>query len=207
MSINGPTVHHAFSEHYYKRQAQFHITWFDTPIIKCPLDLWLYQEIIHATRPDVVVETGTFCGGSALYLANLLDIEGNGRVVSIDIQPYDKRPQHDRITYFEGRSSTDPDVIEEVRSMPGSKMVILDSDHSAEHVFDELRAYAPLVSVGCYLIVEDTNFHAYPNTPRTYGPAEAIKNWQPINKGFEVDRAVEKFGFSQNPNGYLKRVR
>lgn len=209
MSINGPTVHHAFSESYYRKLVQFKTEWFGTTIIKCPFDLWLYQEIIWATRPEVVVETGTFAGGSALYLAHLFDILGEGQVVSVDIEVRDDLPGHPRIEYLAGASSTDSASVSAVRKRCEGKrtMVILDSEHASAHVYDELDKYAPFVTKGCYLIVEDTNFHAYPGMPRSTGPAQALRDWQPTNKGFEVDRAIEKFGFSQNPGGYLKRVR
>lgn len=210
MSVNGPTVHHNFSETYYKRLTQFQTNWLGVPIIKCPLDLWLYQEIIHDTDPDVIVETGTFSGGSALWLAHLCDVRGKGRIVTVDIEKRSGLPEHPRIKYVAGLSSTDPVVRDTIQDSiePGERvMVILDSDHSAQHVFIELRMYAPLVTKGCYLIVEDTNLHGYTGAHRQNGPAKALKDWQPVNHGFEVDRAVEKFGFSQNPNGFLKRIR
>src|SRR4051794_34061065 len=100
--------------------------------LKNPLDLWVYQEIVWETRPDLVVETGTAAGGSALYLAHIMDLVGHGRVVSIDLQPAD-RPRHERIRYLEGRSSTDEGVVRAVAEIAaGSKgtMVVLDSDHS-----------------------------------------------------------------------------
>lgn len=213
MSVNGPTVHNAFSEWYYRNfqhLKEFHTTWMGCPIVKCPMDMWLYQELIYRLRPDVIVETGTFLGGSAYYMAHLLDLIGRGEVITIDIRNAveDGAPEHPRIEHVVG-SSTAPQVIGHVRERCAGKsaMVILDSDHSAEHVYDELVAYHSLVPVGGYLIVEDTNRHAYPGLHKSYGPDEAIRRWQPTNKGFEVDRAIEKFGFSFNPGGYLKRVR
>ena len=84
--------------------------------LKNPLDLWVYQEIVYETRPELIVETGTYRGGSALYLASLCDLMGHGEVVSIDVEPMrDDYPAHPRVTYLAGRSSTDPAVVEEVR--------------------------------------------------------------------------------------------
>jgi cephalosporin hydroxylase len=184
------------------------------PIVKCPLDLWSYHEIIEQTRPTMIVETGTYCGGSALFLADQLEIVGGGEVISIDIQPADDLPDDDRIEFVKGRSSVDLRVLDHVKErVAGRKtMVLLDSDHSADHVLRELQLYSPLVSQGAYLIVEDTNPDAYralyaaghirePNA----GPAEALKKWQPTNQGFKVDERRERFLFSQNPGGYLKR--
>jgi len=124
--------------------------WFGIPILKCPLDLWIYQEIIFDHRPDVIVESGTMLGSSALYLASICDLVHYGMVITIDIQPRAGRPQHDRITYVTG-SSTDDTVVKRVKTMidKGNKvMVILDSDHSEKHVSRELEIYSQLVSPG-----------------------------------------------------------
>jgi cephalosporin hydroxylase len=134
------------------------------PTLKCPRDLWVYQEILFETRPNLIIETGTAFGGSALFLASLCDILGSGRVVTIDISPKPERPRHERITYLTG-SSTSTSVVGQVRSMIRSGervMAILDSDHRREHVLQEVREFGPLVSTGCYLAVEDTNINGHP---------------------------------------------
>jgi cephalosporin hydroxylase len=118
--------------------------WFGIQILKCPLDLWIYQEIIFGQRPGVIVECGTMLGGSALYLASICDLVGCGKVITIDIQPRAGRPQHDRITYVTG-SSTDDTVVKKVEKMidkDDKVMVILDSDHSEKHVARELEIYS-----------------------------------------------------------------
>ena len=74
-----------------------------TPVLKCPLDLWMYQEILIHTRPDVIVETGTHMGGSALYLAGICDLLGHGRIVTIDVEEREGRPEHPRILYLRAR--------------------------------------------------------------------------------------------------------
>lgn len=107
-----------------------------------PFDLWVYQEILWALRPDVIVETGTAHGGSALYFASLLELIGKGRVITLDVSASPKRPRHARIEYVTG-SSVASDVVGYVRSVikPGDTvMVVLDSDHRTAHVLDELRA-------------------------------------------------------------------
>src|SRR6266446_2744961 len=133
------------------------LSWFGHQLLKCPLDLWIYQELLVRTRPDFVVETGTYRGGSALYFAMLFDQIGRGRVITVDIQAQPNCPEHPRIRYVAG-SSTDPAVVLDVqRSVIGGRvMVILDSDHHASHVYEELIAYSPLVQPDDYLIVEDT---------------------------------------------------
>ena len=81
------------------------LSWFGYQAVKCPLDLWLYQELLVRTRPDVVVETGTWCGGSALYLAMVMDQIGHGRVITIDIEARPDRPEHPRVEYVTGSRS------------------------------------------------------------------------------------------------------
>jgi cephalosporin hydroxylase len=143
-----------FHELYYRRWIiagadTINLSWYGHQILKCPLDLWLYQELLVRTRPDVVIETGTWCGGSALYLALVLDQLGHGRVLTIDIEAKAHRPEHPRIAYVTG-SSTDPAIVARMKHSVGSEraMVILDSDHHAAHVYDEIIAYSPLVQVG-----------------------------------------------------------
>lgn len=212
MSLNGNVIHPQFSKAYYKSNVCLITTWMGKEIVKCPMDLFTYSEILHEVRPDTIVETGTFLGGSALYLAHMCDILDAGKIVSIDIRSdlAEHLPEHPRIEFLLGRSSIDPEVVQEVKDrLEGTVMVILDSDHECDHVLQELRLYHKMVSVGSYLIVEDTNIDAYQvmNVARDSGPAQAIKSWQPKNNGFEVDRFREKFLMSFNPGGYLKRIR
>src|SRR6266550_5011312 len=123
--------------------------WLKVPVAKCPLDLWVYQEIISETKPDVIIETGTAFGGSALFLASICELANRGRVITIDLAEQPGRPEHRRIQYLSG-SSTAEEIIAKVRGMIGADdrvMVILDSDHRAEHVRKELDIYNRLVSV------------------------------------------------------------
>jgi cephalosporin hydroxylase len=193
----------------YESDAWTHARWLGAQALKNPLDLWVYQEIVVETKPELIVETGTYRGGSALYLASLCDLVGGGEVVSIDVEPIrDDYPEHPRITYLGGRSSTDPGVVEEVRERAAGKpmLVILDSDHSQAHVEAELAVYAPLVPVGCYVIVEDSNIGRI-RKDLMPGPLEAIGTFLESTDDFEIDRSREKFLITFNPNGYLKRVR
>jgi cephalosporin hydroxylase len=194
---------------FYASDAWTKAGWLGTQALKNPLDLWVYQEIIAETRPALIVETGTWRGGSALYMASVCDLLGEGEVVSIDIEPArDDYPQHPRITYLAGRSSTDPAVVEEVRGRAAGRptLIILDSDHSQRHVEEELAAYAPLVPVGCYLIVEDSNIGQI-REDLMPGPLQAIERFLAATSEFEVDREREKFLITFNPSGYLRRVR
>ena len=202
-----------FHRLYFDARA-FNMTWRNTyfmghPILKCPLDLWLYQEIVHLLRPAVIVETGTAFGGSALYLASICDLVGTGRVVSVDVTDRPKRPVHSRITYITG-SSVDPETVARIRADVGSEspvMVLLDSDHGRDHVLAELEAYAPLITRGSYLVVEDTNLNGHPVEPG-YGPGpmEATEAFLVGHPEFVHDAAMDKFLLSFNPRGYLKRI-
>lgn len=200
----------AFHRAYYA-EGEAGGTWNDTRWLgvraqKCPLDLWVYQEIIHETRPDLIVETGTFMGGSALFMASVCEMEGRGRVVSIDVAPPSPPPRHPRAEFVAG-SSIDPAIVAriagEARNLART-MVVLDSEHGKGHVLAELAAYAPLVTPGCYLVVEDTNLNGNPVQPGCFpGPMEAVDEFLSRDGSFTRDRSREKFGLTFNPGGYL----
>jgi cephalosporin hydroxylase len=183
--------------------------WMGTPCLKCPLDMWQYQEILHDLRPDLVVETGTAYGGSALFLAHTLDLLGSGRVLTVDVEPRAGRPDHPRITYLSG-SSVAKAVVDQIAAEAGrakTVMVILDSDHKRDHVLAELRCLGPLVTPGSFLIVEDTNLNGHPVEP-DYGPGpmEAVDAFLAERRDFEIDPRWEKFFLSFSPRGYLRRL-
>jgi cephalosporin hydroxylase len=194
--------------YYSSRETWGDTTWLGVPLRKCPLDLWVYQEILEEVRPTVIVECGTAFGGSALYLASICDLLGHGEVITVDVEvdAYPNRPAHDRITYIEG-SSTAPETVSRVRELIAGRepvMVILDSDHSKQHVLEELRLYEPLVSRGSYLIVEDTNVNGHPVlTNFGPGPIEAIAEFTQENSALIRDSTREKYLLTFNPNGYL----
>ena len=200
----------AFHRLYYDRHETTwtSTSWLGTTVLKCPLDLWNYQEILVETRPDLIIETGTHLGGSALYMAGICDLIGNGRIVTVDIDDRPGRPVHGRITYLDG-SSTSDEVLNRVTELAQDAervMVILDSDHSRDHVLRELELYAPLVTKGCYLVVEDTNVNGHPVDPRFGpGPMEALNEFLRETNDFEVDRSREKLMLTFNPSGYLRR--
>jgi cephalosporin hydroxylase len=183
-------------------------SWRGATTWKSPNDLWLYQEIIHSVRPGLIIETGTAFGGSATYMGWLLDAEGRGQVVSVDIAPRGT-PPHPRVTYITG-SSTDPEIVGRLKDMiPAGEpvMVILDSDHSEGHVYDELCAYADLVTVGSYLIVEDTNVNGHPAHPsHGPGPMEAARRFLAERGDYVVDEKMHRLMHTLNPEGYLLRV-
>ncbi|MBR0655589.1 CmcI family methyltransferase [Plastoroseomonas arctica] len=187
------------------------LSWMGYEMFKCPLDLWTYQELMVTHRPDVIIETGTYKGGSALYLASICDMLDHGEIITIDIDTtHDAiRPRHPRITYLAG-SSTDAGILDQVSACVGGRrnvMVILDSDHRRDHVADELRAYRGYVPVGGLLIVEDTNINGHPTYPGFGpGPWEAVDDFLAEDAAFVADRSCERFILTMNPRGYLRRV-
>jgi cephalosporin hydroxylase len=204
-----------FNQLYYNGPDGVHLftttTWLGVPTQKCPTDVWIYQEIIWRTRPEVIVETGVNYGGSTLYLASLCDIIGQGEVVACDITLDHVAAQtraHPRIRLFEG-SSTAPEILAEIAEICRGKrtMVILDSDHSERHVADELRLYGPLVTPGCYMICEDTNVNGHPVYPEFGpGPYEAVQKFlREQGDAWRVDTNCERLLATFNPSGYLVR--
>ncbi len=189
--------------------GSWHLTRFlGTRVWKLPLDLWQYQELLHELRPDLIVECGTAFGGSALYLATICDALDHGRVVTIDIVAQDDLPEHPRIRYVSG-SSVDSEVLDLVRAEAEGEqtvLVVLDSDHSRDHVLAECRAYADIVTPGSYLIVEDTNVNAHPVYPEHGpGPAEGLAAFLAERDDFEHDSDRDKFLVTFNPGGWLRR--
>lgn len=181
--------------------------WLGTPARKCPLDMWIYQEIIWETKPDIIIETGTAKGGSALFFASMCDLLKKGRVVTVDLFKCDV--SHPRIVKIVGDSVSD-EVINKIKKITRKKtaMVVLDSDHSKKHVLKEMEEYGKLVSVGNYLVVEDTNINGHPvQAGEGAGPMEAVKEFLHKRKDFVLDRSREKFFLTFFPKGFLKRVK
>lgn len=195
---------------YYYEQGLLGSTWKQTywmgvRVLKCPLDLWVYQEILFETKPDIIIECGTFEGGSALYLASICDILNKGRILTIDIKTREDRPLHPRVEYFVGSSVDKNNPVLKCIRPSDSVMVILDSDHAKEHVLREMNIYGSIVTGGQYMVIEDGNLNELcPGTDP--GPFQAIEEFLKYSKEFEVDRSREKFFLTFNPCGYLKKM-
>lgn len=161
-------------------------------MLKLRDDLDRYHEIIEATQPELIIETGTCEGGSARWFASYCE------VITIDVNRVELRDP--RVFVITG-SSTDPAVVERVRRMIAGRrtMVVLDSDHSTQHVIDEIELYAPMVTEGCYLVVEDGIFHyAGADIREQHGladmigdPLQAIARTMVGRRGWRRDRAIE----------------
>lgn len=166
-------------------------------LLKYPTDLYVYEEIIARTKPEVIVETGSFEGGSAAWFSRFAP------VISVDT----RRPVNptEGVEFMEGDSvALAPFIAEAVRGR--TALVSLDSDHHAGHVLDELEAYAPIATE--YLVVEDTAVDAYRLEPEGYpdgGPGVAVKGWLKDHPEWTPDPACERFLLGMNPGGWLRR--
>lgn len=189
-----------------------HARWLGRPIWQNLADIWTIQELIVDRNVALVVECGTNRGGSAFFMASVFDLLGQGRVVTVDVVNLVEF-SHPRIEFLHG-SSTDPDIVEAIRervasTLPGEVLVVLDSDHSAHHVLDELRTYASLIPVGGYIVVQDGFLDELPGyRPLTPGPLVAIRHFLSEDNRFEVDKQrSSKYLFHSSPSGCLRRIR
>jgi cephalosporin hydroxylase len=206
----------AFHEIFYAKKSQTWLAnrWLGVQTSQNPNDAWITQEILVEQRPDVLVETGTKNGGSALIWAMILrEVNPSSRIITIDIVDRTEKARqwplfNERVDFLLG-SSTDPRIVDEVKRRVAGKrvVVLLDSDHSKKHVLAEMRAYAPLVSAGSYLIVQDGILSGHPvKDEMGGGPWEAIDEFLSENKNFFSDRSRERLMFTYCPRGYLQRI-
>jgi cephalosporin hydroxylase len=172
------------------------------------LDLNVISEHILAIRPEVIVETGTFCGGSAIFFADMMRLAGVApHVISIDQSPL-ATPEYAGVHYLTGRSSVDSSVVAEVMALTTGRhvFVVLDSDHHSEHVYRELLLYAPLSSVGDYLLVQDGNMYRSLGLPLEETPLGGIVRFLGEDRRFRVDQAKSPFPTTSHVWGWLRRI-
>ena len=179
--------------------------WKGVEVLKLPSDLMSIQEIVWETKPDILVETGTWKGGSACFYGDL-----GVQVLSVDLAPARPPPEHPNVTYYRGRSTNPRNLYLINQACRDNRvMVLLDSAHDKQTVADELEFYAPLVSSGCYLIVEDTALgRELQDTIHDDGdgPADALEEWLPDHPEFVADPYRERYGPTMNPGGFLLRT-
>ena len=186
--------------------------WLGKPIWQNTFDLWIAQETIYEVKPSLIIECGTNRGGSAYFYAQLFDLmDTDGKVVSVDIEKLHDL-SHPRVTYLVGSSASE-EIASQIRKMAeeanGPVLVILDSDHSEEHVAKELELYAPLTTVGSYCLVQDgiidELFMFRKGRP---GPLPALEKYLSHHSEFEIDHErCERFLITHHPKGWLKRIK
>jgi cephalosporin hydroxylase len=215
-SANALNVVDQFNKLYYESGAPGNLHWRGIEMLKNPCDLWMMLELVCRVRPSVLIETGTHCGGSALYFAEMAAMLGQPcSVVTVDINPKLAYKPEDHDIFPVIGYSTDPKVAGAVSSIlrerlgkrPGPVMVTLDSDHSRENVARELQIYGPHVTPGSYLIVEDTNVNGHPASPdHGPGPWEAVHEFLSKNHAFEIDLECQRHLLTFFPHGWLRRT-
>lgn len=207
----------------YRSKYMYNFTALGRPMIQLPQDIVAIQELLWSVKPDLVIETGIAHGGSLIMHAACLAANGGGHVLGIDIDirahnraEIERHAMAPHISMFEG-SSTDPQMIDRVCEFAGAYervLVILDSNHTHDHVLAELRAYAPLVAEDSYCIVLDTIVEDLPSDTfpdRPWGPGNsprsAIDEFLLDAPDFVADRAVDaKLLITCAPGGFLRRT-
>ena len=211
----------------WNEKYQYSFSWMGRPIIQLPEDMVRTQEVIWRVKPDVIIETGIAHGGSLVYNASLCKAMGKGRVIGVDIEirPHNREaieahPMYELITMIEG-SSTDPDIVSQVKSLVNTDetiLVILDSNHSKAHVADELEAYHDLVTPGSYIVATDGIMYDLHDVPRGESdwdwnhPTDAAKEFAENHPEFVIEQPDWPFNeseLSENithwPGAWLRR--
>lgn len=217
----------------------YNFSWLGRPAIQFPNDAWAMQELIWKIKPDLIIETGIAHGGSLIFSASMLALldmceaiesgtvldpkKSKRKVLGLDIdirqhnqEAIEAHPMSSRIQMIQG-SSIAPEVIEQVKAVAKNHqrvMVCLDSNHTHEHVLAELKAYAPLTSIGSYCVVFDTIVEDMPKAmfpDRPWGPGDnpktAVWEYLKTHPEFEIDKSIDdKLLISVAPDGYLKRI-
>ena len=205
-----------------KYEYSYHFKWLGLPIIQFPQDILAVQEIIWKTKPELIIETGIARGGSMIFLASMLELLGKGKVIGIDIDirkhnknEIEKHFLFKRIRKFQG-SYTDSKIFNKIKKITKNKktMVILDSNHTQQHVLKELEMYSKLVSKNCYLVVFDSIIEEMSNSfssKRPWGkgnnPKTAIREFLKKNSHFIIDKEIQnKLLITVAPDGFLKCI-
>ncbi|MEZ5872934.1 MAG: CmcI family methyltransferase [Nitratireductor sp.] len=207
----------------------YSFTWMGRPIIQLPEDMVRIAELVYSVKPTLIIETGIAHGGSLIYYASLFEAMGQGRVIGIDIdiraqnrRAIESHEMFHRIELVEG-SSIEKSTVEAVSKLvrdDDTVMLILDANHKKDHVLAELRAYAPLVTVGSYAVAADGIMAQVAGGPRTgddwltSNPSEAAREFVKENSDFVISEPRPRFNegvvrrhVTYWPDGYLKRIK
>jgi cephalosporin hydroxylase len=199
----------SFTNAYYRSLAWQQTRWIGQPVANAPTDLFAYQELLSDVRPDWVVTTGGSDGGRALFLCTICDLLDHGQV--LDVSPGAKagRAEHPRLSYITGLAH-DASVVEDVRRRVGTDarvLVILGTRGPRDRTGREFEAYAPMVPVGSYVVIEHTALNGFPvDASFGPGPHEALRRIMNVHGGFSADSAREAHAVTLNPGGFLRRV-
>ena len=206
-----------------KYKYTYNYSWMGRPIIKYPNDILILQEMIWSLKPDYIVETGIAHGGSIIFSASMLELLGHGEVIAVDIDirkhnrdEIEKHPMNKRITMIEG-SSIDPEIVNTIKEkVKGKKVLVcLDSNHTHEHVLEELRMYSDMVNVDSYIVCPDTFVEYFPkgycnDRPWDVGnnPMTALIAFLKEDDRFIIDKDIDnKLMITEGFDGYLKRIK
>ncbi len=198
-------------------------TWMGRPIIQFGDDMLMLQQLIWECKPDIFIETGIAHGGSLIYTASLFELmENNGQVIGIDVEirahnrkAIEEHAMYKRIKMIEG-SSIDQSTIEQLEKFleAGKKVcIMLDSNHSKDHVLKEMQLYAKYVSKDCYLIVQDGAQAWVSDIPRGKAewkddnPLAAIEAFMKENDEFVIEHKYTRLGITQSPSGHLRKIK
>lgn len=206
-----------------RKKYAYNFTWMGIPILQLPQDIQATQEIIWRVKPTLIIETGVAYGGSLLFSASMLKLLNDGYTIGIEIGLLEdtilnisNSKLSDRIILLEGSSVSDEIFnIVKTYALQRNVMVCLDSNHTHEHVLKELQLYSQLVSVGSYIIVNDTGIENLPGSfykDKQWGkgnnPMTAVDEFLKLNKNFEIDYEIQnKLIITGHPKGYLRRVK
>lgn len=203
-------------------KLMYELTWMGRPIIQFGTDMIMLQQLIWEVKPDIFIETGIAHGGSLIYTASLFELMGKGQVIGIDVEirrhnrtAIEQHPMYKRIQMIEG-SSIDGSTIKELEKLleAGKTItVMLDSNHSKDHVLQEMRLYSKYVTKDNYLIVQDGAQAWVSDIPRGKpewledNPLGAIDEFLKENDDFVIDHSYTRLGITQSPLGYLRKVK
>lgn len=185
------------------------MTWLGKPIWQSTLDVWTLQETIFQVKPELLIECGTYKGGSSWFFGDLFELMGKGRVITVDIEKQHDL-SHPRVTYLIGDCAS-PEIVKQIRGerdkVTGPVMVVLDSAHNAPHVRKELDAYHSMITPGSFLHVQDGVIDVLPQFASARpGPLAAVEGFIAEHPEFEVDlERTNKFLITQHPKGWLRR--
>jgi cephalosporin hydroxylase len=199
------------------RRIHTGMTWLGIPIWQLPEDMIMMAELIQTVKPDVIVETGTAHGGTAVFYASMLELLGKGKVISVDIyiqnrQAIQEHPMGKRITLIQTDSLKAVDDVASLIAPDDVVLVALDSDHSCKHVLGELEAYSKFVGPGSYIVAFDGVMRILADLPSgssswvTDSPATAIEQFLASHQEFESDPHYNRLGITYCPNGFLRRI-